>query len=212
MKTPQRVKSKETREKIFSAVAQIMKKHGKEYLTVANICEIAQVSKGTFFYHFNTKDELLLCYIQEGFDDFSKSEKKESASNDIYTLVFHAITMYLTYCQSLGTDFLSSYYSPKNKALDTHYSSNADKTLVKLENLCCDFFSSAQKESFIRKDWEAATLAADCCSIVKGCIFNWCISEGKIDLISHTEHLIHCYFSSITTPKYKKAFSSKKHP
>ena len=172
MKTPQRVKSRETREKIFSAVAQIMQKHGKDYLTVANICEIAHVSKGTFFYHFNTKDELLLCYIQEGFEDFSKGEKKDSTSSDIYTSVFHAITMYLTYCQSLGTDFLSSYYSPKNKALDTRHSPNADKTLVKLENLCCDFFSSAQKESFIKKDWEAAALAADCCSIVKGCILN----------------------------------------
>ena len=61
---PRRVKSQKTRKKIFDAAAKIIKEHGEDYLTIANICEEAGVSKGTFFYHFNSKEDLMLYYLE----------------------------------------------------------------------------------------------------------------------------------------------------
>ena len=62
LSTPKQVQTQETKQKIYKAASSILKKKGYAYLTVSNICAVAGVSNGTFFYHFKTKDELLVYY------------------------------------------------------------------------------------------------------------------------------------------------------
>ena len=61
----QQQKSKETKERIFRAAKQILKKKGYEELSIKNICEEAGVSNGSFYHHFKTKDDLLSYYIED---------------------------------------------------------------------------------------------------------------------------------------------------
>ena len=60
----QQLKSKETKERIFKAAKEILKKDGYENLSIKKICEEAGVSNGSFYHHFKTKDDLLSYYIE----------------------------------------------------------------------------------------------------------------------------------------------------
>ena len=73
LSTPRSVKSRNTKQKIYDAAVSIMKKKGYEYLSVRNICQVAGISNGTFFYHFNTKEDLLSYYLQDRFDDYREA-------------------------------------------------------------------------------------------------------------------------------------------
>ena len=70
LSTPKQVQTQETKQKIYKAASSILKKKGYAYLTVSNICAVAGVSNGTFFYHFKTKDELLVYYNYQKFAEF----------------------------------------------------------------------------------------------------------------------------------------------
>jgi len=58
-------KKERTRQEIFRAAMELFIARGFDAVTVEDICQTADVAKGTFFLHFPTKDALLLEYGQQ---------------------------------------------------------------------------------------------------------------------------------------------------
>lgn len=50
---------KDTKERIRECAIDLFKENGFENVTVVQICEAAGITKRTFYYHYNSKDELL---------------------------------------------------------------------------------------------------------------------------------------------------------
>lgn len=211
--TTRRVKSQQTKRKIFDAAARLMRSKGEDYLTIANICAEAGVSKGTFFYHFQSKDDLMQYYLREGLDDFSSEhESAIEAGDDPYLQVLALYDGYVQYCQSAGIEFVSSYYTPKNKALDSHASMGTPDTMNTILRASVDSLSRAQAAGYVRQDWNATDMAFDCCSVVKGCIFEWCLSDGRADLMGRVRHMLSIYFNSVVTDAYRERFAFAPEP
>lgn len=57
------MKASETREKIISAADKLFYERGFEYTSFADIAEAVHISRGNFYYHFKTKDEILEAVI-----------------------------------------------------------------------------------------------------------------------------------------------------
>src|SRR5262245_3911786 len=55
-------KKERTRQQIYHAAMELFVARGFEAVTVEDICQAADVAKGTFFLHFPAKDALLLEY------------------------------------------------------------------------------------------------------------------------------------------------------
>ena len=114
----QQLKSKETKAKIFRAAKHILQKQGYEQLSIKNICEEAGVSNGSFYHHFKTKDDLLSYYIEEqpsinpDLLDMPRNAAEAKAA------IIQVYLNYVHYCQDLGVEFMSNYYTPKNQSLN----------------------------------------------------------------------------------------------
>lgn len=50
---------KTTREQIVEAADQLFYRHGYEHTSFSDIADAVQISRGNFYYHFKTKDEIL---------------------------------------------------------------------------------------------------------------------------------------------------------
>lgn len=64
----QQQRSEETRDQILQAALTTFARTGYEATSVADICSIAGVSKGAFYYHFPTKQSLFLTLFQNWLD------------------------------------------------------------------------------------------------------------------------------------------------
>lgn len=53
-----------TRQKIVTAADKLIYERGFEYTSFADIAEVVGISRGNFYYHFKTKDEILDAVIQ----------------------------------------------------------------------------------------------------------------------------------------------------
>ena len=121
LSTPKQVQTQETKQKIYKAASSILKKKGYAYLTVSNICAVAGVSNGTFFYHFKTKDELLVYYNYQKFAEFREKnnfgEAVAGKTFDERILLFYYY--WSDYMLDVGLDFCCNYYNTKNTSIDT---------------------------------------------------------------------------------------------
>jgi AcrR family transcriptional regulator len=82
-------KRERTRREIYEAAMRLFAKSGFANVTIADICEEADVGRGTFFLHFPSKAALLYEFNQRVAEEFraSLSEPRASARDELCALV-----------------------------------------------------------------------------------------------------------------------------
>jgi len=66
------IRSAETRQKILSSAARLFSLNGYDNTGVAEICEAAGVSKGAFYHHFPSKQDVFMSILNEWLDQLSR--------------------------------------------------------------------------------------------------------------------------------------------
>ena len=71
---------------------------------------------------------------------------------------------------------------------------------------CTEGFARAQAKGYARNDWSAADISFDCCSVVKGVVFEWRLSDGMIDQYAHLRHMLFASFQNVVTNTHRSTF------
>lgn len=198
---PKQVKTLETKERIYKATDDILKKKGFAYLTVTNICKVAGVSNGTFFYHFKTKDDLLSYYI---FDKFAEYRIKTGFSSKVADLPFDSriiqyYSQWATYMNEIGIEFFTSFYHTKNRCLDVR---RFDKRVPSaMWNYPITCLEEAKENGLIKDEIPVLHISEVLATIMKGVAFDWCLSEDAFDMGDRIEEVMRPYLNSIQKNK-----------
>lgn len=197
LNTPRSVQTENTKQKIYEAAESILKKKGYAYLTVSNICSVAGISNGTFFYHFKTKDELLTFYTYKGFAEFRREhgfdEKVEGLPFEGKILAFYCC--WADYMEEMGIDFFSNFYTTKNHSLDIRRWNQREPVYV--WNYPGECLQQAQDEGRIKPELTVAHCAEVLGSLAKGAAFDWCLCGGKFDMRARIHEMMGPYLNSI---------------
>ena len=196
LNVPRPVKTKQTRDRIFNAAVKLMNKYGYEYLTIRNICEAADVSTGTFYHHFKTKDDLLSVYLDNSYNKYLSNCIRDTADLNIKDKILLVYCNYSKYCKESGLAFISNYYAVKNKALDSRHKLTARQLDI------IDEVEKAQEEGMIITELSSYTICLDLGDICKGVIFDWCQCDAVFDLTDCLQRLMSIYIKGIVTEKF----------
>lgn len=194
---PKQVRTQETKQKIYKAAISILKKKGFPYLTVSNICSVAGVSNGTFFYHFKTKDELLAYYNFNKFAEYRAEHNFETVVKDMpfdeKILTFYSY--WADYVEHVGLDFFSNYYNTSNASLDVRLWNRRDP--VSIWNYPGECLKTAKEEGWLKPELSVDHCAVILATITKGVVFDWCLSNGATNMREAIREIMCPYLSSI---------------
>ena len=184
----------DAKQKLIDTTVELIKKYGADTLTVRSVCEEAGLSIGTFYHHFQNKDDLLMYFVREAsFDSFVLETPLEDVAGRICELYMHLIDRYLT----LGEEFMKSFYTTRNKALSAYMGQVngcfADGTVM----TCCEReLIDAREQGFLKKDADPHLLSMDICTIVKGCVFEWALDDGRLDIAESLHRIVKAYLET----------------
>ena len=182
-----------SRDSIIQAAVEIITEEGYETITVRKICAKAEIATGTFYYYFKNKYDLLMFFIQnQSFEDIVLQEDLANLPDRITELYMHLINQYIQF----GKNFMKSFYNPNNKFLAA-YMGEIDGKFAKntVMNRCEKELEIAQQNGYIKQDAEIHNIATDICTIIKGCIFEWCLYDDDIDIQYRIKRILKMYFS-----------------
>ena len=111
-KAAEKTAPKGVKNKIVSAAWQLFHDKGYNHTTVDDIIELSGTSKGSFYYYFNTKDELLntLSVILD--DYYEELEgKMNPGMNSFVKLLFLNVEVHSMMEEKISIDLLASLYS-----------------------------------------------------------------------------------------------------
>lgn len=184
----------DAKQKLIDTTVELIKKYGADTITVRSVCEEAGLSIGTFYHHFQNKDDLLMYFVREAsFDSFALETPLEDVAGRICELYMHLIDRYLT----LGEEFMKSFYTTGNKALSAYMGQEngcfADGTVMAR---CERELIDAREQGFLKKDADPHLLSMDICTIVKGCVFEWALDDGRLDIAESLHRIVKAYLET----------------
>lgn len=188
---PKAAEPTDAKQKLIDTTVQLIKEAGADSITVRRVCEEAGLSIGTFYHHFQNKDDLLMYFVREAsFDSFVLETPVRDIAGRVCELYMHLIDRYLT----LGEEFMKSFYTTGNKALSAYMGQEngcfAEGTVMAR---CEQELKEAQNQGVINPGADAHVLSMDICTVVKGCVFEWALVDGEMDIAESLERILRAY-------------------
>lgn len=164
----------ETRVRIYETAVEMMQEHGYEKITVEEICKNAGVAVGSFYYHFQSKNDILMEIFHQADEYFLANREsilsKKTAPLQV-TAFFHH---YAIYSASTDFEFTKHLYNTNNK-----YFLTTDREMVQLLK---DLIESGQAQKTITNSMTAAEIVNYLFIAARGLVFDWCLHDGEYDL------------------------------
>ncbi len=195
LRPPQKVRSERTQKALYDAASTLMHDYGYDYLTVQNICKLAGVTTGAFYHHFRSKDDILCLFLNKGYEAFIEN-RNVCLPEDPLARLTELCVLYAAHNESNGVEFVSNYYSTKNKSLNTIGLSPEDMYVSSNYRARYDSLMAAREAGQIPADTDCVSLNEDICSLTKGIIFDWCLSNGGFDLTSRIRRMVDRFMST----------------
>ena len=191
---PKTAELQDSKQKLIDTTVALIKKYGADSITVRNVCEEAGLSIGTFYHHFQNKDDLLMHFVREAsFDSFVLETPLFDVAGRVCELYMHLIDRYL----ALGEEFMKSFYTTGNKALSAYMGQEngcfADGTVMAR---CERELLDAQQQGYLKKEADAHMLSMEICTIVKGCVFEWALNDGEMDIEESLKRIVKAYLET----------------
>lgn len=195
LRPPQKVRSERTQKALYDAASTLMHDYGYDYLTVQNICKLAGVTTGAFYHHFHSKDDILCLFLNKGYEAFIDN-RNVCLPEDPLARLTELCVLYAAHNESNGVEFVSNYYSTQNKSLNTIGLSPEDMYVSSNYRARYDSLMAAREAGQIPADTDCVSLNEDICSLTKGIIFDWCLSNGGFDLTSRIRRMVDRFMST----------------
>lgn len=189
----------ETKKRLLSCAYELFREKGYNAVTVDDIINKANSSKGGFYTHFESKEALLFSMApmaDETYSTFLKMDIK--AENTI-----HKISLFIDYVlkmieEKIGLEFISAIYASQIKDLTTHRAFlSPDRTYYRLIERLIDEAKEKKEISLNMSSVHIATILTTC---IRGVIYDWCLKKGEFNLVEYGREIIGMILNQI---KYK---------
>ena len=172
-----------TRDKIIRVGFNLMRTKGFDHVTVNEICQAVQISKHTFYYYFDSKEDIL-----KGFSRIPHELKQEILAQ-IVTLdspleqYLAVIKPKIQYLESCGVEIIKKMLVSNLTAEPTLSQSNSSqKSCHPLLDLETSLIEKAQKKKEIRNLSDPRKMTEICFTLMVGMAQIWATTETHFSL------------------------------
>lgn len=192
-----KIKANATKKKIYETAHQLFREYGFENVSVDSIVEMAGVSKGTFYVHFDSKDAVIVALINDYVNEVDLDYKShiesfpaETATSDIIISLVGKIADIIT--GTIGHENMKNLYKAQiTKTINTDGVISYNRELYKI-------FTNILSKGIVQGEFKTQlpvdTLTKHCIIALRGLTYEWCIRypdfELKEQAVKHFEVLL----------------------
>ena len=189
MTSIRKTKAAETKMKIYDSAEQLFKKYGIDNVSVDSIVEMAGVSKGAFYVHFDSKDSLVAAHIAEfvnkldlDYKAYYESFPPDTSASDMLISLLGKIVDVVAF--SLGYELMRIVYGVQlTKTVDTDAIMGYNRDLYKIFN---SIISKGVQQGEFKAELGIDTITNHCVMAIRGLSYEWCIRYPDFDFRDQT--------------------------
>jgi AcrR family transcriptional regulator len=176
-----------TRQRIYETSLELFTERGYENVSIDEICDEVGVSKGAFYFHFKSKDQVIL-------EQFKAIDELYAGAYDEVSGIESGIPKLRNMWQN-STRFISLvgiqavkviFHEEIKPGKEASYLASKERPNYKITEL---LIREAQENGIIRTDIAADELAETIITCWRGLVYDWCLSNGRLDLERNGDRL-----------------------
>ncbi len=153
-------KTRATKKRLLRAARELFAEKGLDLTTIDDITQRADLAKGTFYYHFTDKNEIIADLIEQVLDGLVRlMEERCREADDLTSLLEAIIQAHIDYFSTRWEDFVLYYQGRADLKLKEGYSGLEIPFIRYLESI------EVLVESVIQKDLEHPFLRRMACAV-----------------------------------------------
>lgn len=183
---------KSTKRQIINWAVRLFKERGYNNVSVKDICRLGDISRGTFYYHFKSKDEIFDNYFLES--EISITDNLNSIlGSKSYVDQFDAVfDTFLAQILDAGPEIMAQVFK---RNLDREIRQLAPRESAMWE-VYVTILKKAQEAGEIRNPMPVEDLLESFLYLSNGISLIWCNKKGKLDLIGEHARLFDVVFQA----------------
>lgn len=185
--TRRTIQGRITRQKLLDTSTALFSKYGYDNVTIDDICEKIGLSKGAFYTHFESKDQILVENFKEVFDYYDEISGKLCTLKNSLEKLYVFNTYAMKRVKKIGLLTVKRAYhiemtpGKKKSFLTSHGTS--------LYKLMKSIIAEGQKNGEIRNDLSSDVIVTFLLQLARGIIFEWCLTNGGFDLVDSSKKI-----------------------
>jgi TetR/AcrR family transcriptional regulator, fatty acid metabolism regulator protein len=179
----------ETKKRLMNCAISLFREKGYHNVTVDEIIEKAESSKGGFYTHFNSKEELLynlvgmldeayMEFVDQEFTDKSSSEKILSFIQFVFKIIE----------EQIGLEFIAVIYASQIKDMTSQRFAVTPQR--KFYQILEKFINEGKEKSEITNSLPVEYAVRVITTGIRGVVYDWCLSNGEFDLVEYGSEII----------------------
>ncbi|MCM3386829.1 TetR/AcrR family transcriptional regulator [Ureibacillus chungkukjangi] len=194
-KGSRQLQAEQTKQRIFETALKLFEKKGFDQVTVDEIVQKSNSSKGAFYNHFDSKYGIFLekfTEIDTFYEEFIQTIPEEVALKEKILKLFQGQMQYLEH--EMGKDLMRSVYTNGLIESENHYFTNTDRSVYKILN---DFINVAVERGELMPEVNIEQLSMMIARCMRGNLYDW-IAFGKgFDLQEESKQFIDLFMEGI---------------
>ncbi|KJS46600.1 TetR/AcrR family transcriptional regulator [Desulfosporosinus sp. BICA1-9] len=174
------IKAAETKKRIYESALELFKRDGFG-TSVDSIVEMAGVSKGAFYVHYESKHSLIIDYINTidlGYEDYFSSLPSDTKPSVMLILVTEKITDVII--NNIGFDLIKLIYEALiTKTINTDTQLSYDRKVYQIYN---QIIKLGVQQGEFKATLNIDSVSKHCIMSIRGMTYEWCIRFPDFDL------------------------------
>lgn len=180
-----KLKGMETKNKIYNSALELFKTHGIDNVSVNSIVEMAGISKGAFYVHYDSKLALLKEYIDSldlNYEEYYESISKDMSPSSMIVLMTKKTIDVLV--NNIGYSLIKNVYQALFlQEFNTDNILNYNRSLPEIYK---KIILRGIDEGEFKASVDADNIASQFVMSIRGMTFEWCIRSSEFDLENET--------------------------
>lgn len=195
-------KAENTAQAIRAEAVRLMDIYGYEGTSIQMICRNCNISVGTFYNYFPSKEALNTEMSEENDAMFEEKIQTELQTEDPCKFLYTFFDIYAEMNERIGTDFYNRTVGRRKR--DPKAEANRPMHRV-LE----EFIWRKQSEGLIRREKRASDIAGQFFVLVRGVILDWCGQNGQYSLRPEVREVVTILLNYYLTDQAKASETVK---
>ena len=193
-------KAEISRLKIYQSAEKLFREQGFEAVSVDAIVKDAKVAKGSFYHHFDSKDQLFALIIQDHVIQKDRNYRQFISTLDSNTTIETIVLRFTEYItevlmKDIGHDNMSLIYKfSLSKTVDTNSVMNYQRDIYQVLH---DLFSRGIREGDFSTLFSADTLAKHYMLLIRSITFEWCARYPDYDYQTEAQEHVKIFLTGI---------------
>ena len=184
--------SLDVKDAIFNVALEMLKERGIEKITVREICSRANISIGTFYWYYDSKEDVIRDVYRRDDAYFSEIFAEEVKDLPPLDALERFVSFYGHLNKNTGIEALRVIIDPRNVELVQERP---------IRQLLLGIILRGQMSGDISVSYSAESLMNYIFDLLHGIAQNWCCSGGAFDIVARTTGVLPFILKGILSPE-----------